>query len=732
MANELAGLGWHSFVKQLQYPSSLNQHLDKLPHPSAPYLHRLARHGVPAPSSSPTWLPQCRHQAFTRGPHPSASRLYSRFLLEDMWDYVQMGYWTVLPFHAVQHLPHLKLAPAGVVPQRERRPRPIMDYTFNSVNQHSLPLAPTHAMQFGTALKRILQRLVYANPAFGAPLLMKVDLADGYYRIPLSPEAALELAVVLPPDHDGENLIGFPLSLPMGWRSSPPFFCAFTETGADLANFYRTSPLPEHPLETVAQTTPFPTYHQYSPTAVLPPQFEPPPNPLSYVDVYIDDFIAAAQWPTATATSRALFHAIDSIFVDHPESVRRQVVSSSKLAKGDAAWSHQQRILGWDVNTTTMTLHLPPHRADRLLQLLKAFLDRKRTSRQRWHRLLGELRSMAAALHSTQYLFSILQHVLVDQQATRIRINQLVRQALRDWLTIAQDMATHPVPLAHLVPRAPTFLGATDASKSGMGGFWAPTMIHPQCNPILWRAPFPMAIQRALATASNPTGPLTNSDLELAALVTGAQVAATYSNTTPTTLVCATDNTPALAWTSKGSTSSIQAPAFLLRQLGQISRRYNVTLQPLFTPGVSNTIADFCSRSFHLPDDAFLSTAQRLFPIQPSWTLARPSNDLISQTNFSLSRRMQPWESRPPVLPPSTPPGPYGRPFVPPSTKTHTSTLMTPSRSFACSLAATGLEPLLPVVLQSVLEQWRAPFVPLDRRWPHWDAQTLVSYPPGN
>jgi hypothetical protein len=447
MANELAELGWHSFVKLRQYPSSLSQHLAQLPHPSASYLHRLARHGVPAPSSSPPWPPQRRYQAFTRVPHPSASRLYSRFLLEDMWDYVQMGYWTVLPFHAVQHLPHLKLAPAGVVPQRERRPRPIMDYTFNSVNQHSLPLAPTHAMQFGSTLKRLLQRLVYANPDFGAPLLMKVDLADGYYRIPLSPEAALELAVVLPPDQDGENLIGLPLSLPMGWGSSPPFFCAFTETGADLANFSSNSTLPEHPLETIAQTTPFPTDDKYRPTAVLPPQLEPPTTPLSYVDVYIDDFIAAAQRPTATATSRALFHAIDSIFVDHPDSVWRQVVSTSKIAKGDAAWSHQQRILGWDVNTTTMTLHLPPHRTDRLLQLLTAFLARKRTSRRRWHHLLGELCSMAAALHSTQYLFSILQHVLVDQQGSRLRINQLVRQALQDWLTIAQDMAAHPVPL---------------------------------------------------------------------------------------------------------------------------------------------------------------------------------------------------------------------------------------------------------------------------------------------
>jgi hypothetical protein len=104
-----------------------------------------------------------------------------------MAEMVNMGYWTVLPFSAVQHLPHLALAPAGVVPQRERRPRPIMDYTYNQVNQDGAPFAPYLAMQFGQALQRIVQRIVYANPAFGPVLLAKLDLADGYYRIPLSP-----------------------------------------------------------------------------------------------------------------------------------------------------------------------------------------------------------------------------------------------------------------------------------------------------------------------------------------------------------------------------------------------------------------------------------------------------------------------------------------------------------------------------------------------------------------
>jgi hypothetical protein len=141
-----------------------------------------------------------------------------------MWDYVRMGYWAVLPYEAVRRLPHLRLAPAGVVPQRDRRPRPIMDYSYYSINQHSFPLHPAHAMQFGATLQRILQRLVYSNPCHGPPLLAKVDLADGYYRVPISATASQQLAVLIPNDAPSPSppLVAFPLTLPMGWAHSPP------------------------------------------------------------------------------------------------------------------------------------------------------------------------------------------------------------------------------------------------------------------------------------------------------------------------------------------------------------------------------------------------------------------------------------------------------------------------------------------------------------------------------
>jgi hypothetical protein len=241
-----------------------------------------------------------------------------------------------------------------------------MDYTFTNVNEHSLDLAPFQAMQFGNTLQWVLQRLAYANPAFGPPLLAKFDLSDGYYRIPLSPEAALELAVVLPPLENQPPLVGIPLCLPMGWKLSPPYFCSFTETATDLANQDLTLPavLPPHPLEAQSQLYGPPNIIAAQPLTEPAPHHHLAPNPLTYVDVYMDDFIGLAQPDTTTKTLRSLLWNIHKIFRHdpHPDDkpTRKSIISSAKLEKGEGHWSTQKNILGWLIDTTRRSLHLPP------------------------------------------------------------------------------------------------------------------------------------------------------------------------------------------------------------------------------------------------------------------------------------------------------------------------------------------------------------------------------------
>jgi len=85
-----------------------------------------------------------------------------------------------------------------------------------------LNLVPEHAMQFGHALPHILQHLVYANPAYGLVQLMKINLADGYYWIPVASTGIPQLGLIMSTRIGQEPLIAFPVTLPMGWNESPP------------------------------------------------------------------------------------------------------------------------------------------------------------------------------------------------------------------------------------------------------------------------------------------------------------------------------------------------------------------------------------------------------------------------------------------------------------------------------------------------------------------------------
>lgn len=354
---------------------------------------------------------------------------------------VCMGYWLVLPYSDVRGMTHLKIAPAGVVPQHDHHPHPIIDHTYNGVNTATLNVTPTHSLQFGSSLQCILQHLAYCNPAFGPSLMAKVDLAGGYYRIPLSTTTSLELTVVLPPDGGQEPLIGLPLSLPMGWTASPPYFCAFTETCTDLCNHHPT-PISIHPFSYASQQyEPLAIDLPCSPDTVFPFNSTPPSTPLQYTDVYIDNFMLLVQKPTQLSTMANLLHHLNSIFQDPVKSPRRSI----KVAKGNATFSTIKRIMGWDIHSHNLKICLPQHRVHCLRTLLENFLSKNLTTRKHMQWLLEELRGVTLSLHSSHMLFSVLQHKL-HNEARLMCITSLEKRALHDWYAIIQDMEQHPVP----------------------------------------------------------------------------------------------------------------------------------------------------------------------------------------------------------------------------------------------------------------------------------------------
>ena len=210
----------HYYLKTIRVTTKLML-VRNLPHRASRLLQHLRTRGASVPTKSAPWSRDQCDPAVARGPHQS-SQLEREFVAEEMLDFCLQGYWIVLPYAVATTLKGVRISPLGVVPQRDRRRRLIVDYTFSGVNADTAQWAPREAMQFGRALHRVFTTLVHAHPRYGPVHLAKIDIADGFYRVWVQIADVPKLGVVLPTAPNCEPLIAFPLALPMGWVESPP------------------------------------------------------------------------------------------------------------------------------------------------------------------------------------------------------------------------------------------------------------------------------------------------------------------------------------------------------------------------------------------------------------------------------------------------------------------------------------------------------------------------------
>jgi len=673
-------------------------------------------------------------ECLTRGPHASAQN-HVDFVRDELSDFLEKGFWTVLPYRLIRHLPNLRLSPLGVVPQRDRRPRLIVDLSFHGVNADTVKTAPADSMQFGRALERMLYQVRHSNPAFGPVQRLKIDIADGFYRIGLNPSSAPGLAVVLPSSPGEEPLVAIPLSLPMGWVESPPFFCAVTETAADLANRRVQRPTaPPHRLERFADTTParliadVPTITPHdAPFAPPPPHrtLQPFAKPLGVVDVYVDDFLAAAQGSRRRLRTirRHLMHAIDDVFAAETGPHRQEAMSVKKLLKGDGSGATTKVILGWVLDTVAQTIALPPHRATRLRAIFDDLRDRTRVSLKTWQRTLGELRSMTLAIPGGRGLFGALQHGIRMRDRHRVRITATMRDMLDDFETLALSLAARPTRLSEIVPDHPATIGASDASKLGMGGVW----FLPNGECLVWRSAFPAHVQQDLVSADHLTGGISNSDLELTGIVAHQDVLVHSVDVRERTLAILNDNQPAVSRCRKGSTTSDSAAAYLLR-INSLHQRYHRYLGRYdHISGPANAMADDSSRLFHLSDPAFLRHFSQHYPQARRWRLCHLRPAMHSALTCALLKtRVAPRL----YLSDATHKiglGRFGRTFVGSSTSPPFSTACpTPSHSSKSSLSAIGTGDSPKARSASDLVPWSKFSAISGRRWPAWGPRIPV------
>ena len=595
-------------------------------HPAAMYLNHLREHGADVILNLPHDLARLEQQ-IRKGAHPSA-RARSAFFRAEVLDQVRKGHLLVLPLSIIKHIPHLYLSPAACIPQEGRRDRPIYDYTYSGLNKAVTLSAPPEAMQFGRALPRLLRHIVNADPRLGPVFMSKTDLSDAYMRVWIRIEDVPKLAFVIPEaPGDRDVLVGFHLSCPMGYVESAPLFCATTETIADLANNDVKFTHP-HPLDHIADTPPPPddtahlgllTHRQEDDLArhFSTLTRDEKQHCLSYVDVYVDDFILLQQGLPAQreAARRNLFHHIDRVFRpnDAHDVTRTEVNSIKKLRKGDAAFTVIKKILGWDVNSLSHHLCITPSRLQKVNVLLDHVRDKRRTNGKTWHKILGTLRSLSPGVPGGRGLLSVLQR-RTPVAPHRVRITPAAAHTLHLWKRLFHGMHNRPTHLRELFPHPPSWFGATDACGYALGGVF----FNSRGDAFVWQWPLPAHIQRQVRTCENPKGAISINVLELAAHVTQNLLKTPHMRPLEHTLD-GVDSTAAHGWTLRGSVTRDDAIAGLLAWKALNLRASVTASSSAYVPGRLNIQADDASRVRHSSPLSLVSFFNAKYPQKHSW-----------------------------------------------------------------------------------------------------------------
>jgi hypothetical protein len=635
---------------------------------------------------------------------------------EDIQYQVEAGFSEIFLWEDIKRRrpPNLKISPIAVVPQKDRRGRIILDLSFpvypekstgakgrrmdpiqTSVNETTTKLAPSGPVEeIGNVFRRLMSLLDSAEND-EVVMLSKIDLSDGFWRMLVEEEHKWNFAYVMPDPPGDPVRIVVPSALQMGWAESPGYFCAATETGRDIIQGLVADevPLPPHCLEE----------YMHPATSAKRSRSD---SPVHGVYVYVDDYIGAAV-ENASGTllgriSRSALHGIHSIFP--PPAVTghlggKDPILLKKLQRGDAQWNHEKELLGFIVDGAAKTVRISQSKSDDICNELRRIQKKKRVPLKRYRKIIGKLRHVALILPGSKGLFSPVNKALRGDPAfIGLGKNSELRAALIDLAAMVRTLANQPTHVKELIPGDDHYTGYCDACASGAGGVWLSGELG--LAPMVWRLEFPEHIASQVVSDSNPTGNLTNSDLEMAAALLHHMVLQTEVDLRFKRSGTLSDNTPTVAWTKRMADKSKSPTAGrLLRGMAAVQRASQAGPYTVASvAGIDNAMADVASRSFHPTkgpdltcDSVFLTHFESRFPLpqQLSWTLVHPTPvtaSLVISTLAGERLKLQRW-----MTPFAQPTGDTGLSFAPTRDAIPTCSIpQSPSNSNCLSVSLLG------------------------------------------
>jgi len=139
-----------------------------------------------------------------------------------------------------------------------------------------------------------------------------------------------------------------------------------------------------------------------------------------------------------------------------------------------------------------------------------------------------------------------------------------MRLLLTTFKQLVEDLSSRPTHLLEIIAELPKVVGAMNACSYSLRRVYFATGHSPN----VWRHPLPQHIVRQLVSSGNPSGDITNSNLEQATMVVQLDNIANSHDVRGATISNLMDNTPTLTRHFKGSTTTSGPAAYLCANVG--------------------------------------------------------------------------------------------------------------------------------------------------------------------
>ena len=339
------------------------------------------------------------------------------------------------------------------------------------------------------------------------------------------------------------------------------------------------------------------------------------------------------------------------------------------MKKGDGAWRVDKDMLGFDFNGIKRTIIVDAKKRDELLATLRAWtrLARKKGTGSaaridfvEFRKTIHQLRHVGICIPAGIGLLSYSSKLasMEGQRYIFIRVGSQLYQELDGWLTMLREATVEPTRCKELVSGHPDIVGIVDASKEGVGGIVVGE--NEPITPTVFRLEWPEEVRALVISQANPTGKITNSDLECAGtLLLWLVMERVVPDLKEKHVALLNDNSPTISWLTKLTSSNSQTAAALLRILAMRLKLAKASpLIPMHIAGEQNAISDIPSRSFGgkaqwncKTDREFLTLFDSTFPLpkQNCWTLFHLPKEICTRViSVLLTQASEPQEWRRP------------------------------------------------------------------------------------